>query len=80
MLPAPPKYSLDRDGFEEKSETHTSCIDGEKDGPGNNGTDQADGEENLEKAQEEVVVERRVHQDVVIIKTAVVLDPSKLGI
>jgi len=58
----------------------TRRVDWEKDGPSNNGTNQTNGKEDLEETQEEVVVERRVHQNVVIVKTAEVFDPSKLGI
>jgi hypothetical protein len=58
----------------------TSGVDGEKNGPCNDGTNKADGEENLEETQEEVVVQRRVHQDVVIVETTEVGDPSKLGV
>lgn len=55
----------------------TSSVDGEKDGPSKDSTTEADGEHNFEEAQEEVVVQRRVHQDVVIVETTEILDPSK---
>jgi hypothetical protein len=58
----------------------TSGVDGEENGPCDDGTNQADGEEDLEETQEEIVVQRRVHQDVVIVETTVVGDPSKLGV
>ena len=48
----------------------TSSIDGEKYGPGNDGTNQTDGEEDFEHAQEKIVVERRMHQDMVIAETS----------
>ena len=63
-----------------KCKSLTSCIDGEKNRPSDDSTNQADCEENLEETQEEVVVQGRVHQDVVIVETTVVLDPSELGL
>lgn len=58
----------------------TSCVDGEKNRPSDDSTNQADCEENLEETQEEIIIQGRVHQDVVIVETTVVLDPSKLGL
>jgi hypothetical protein len=58
----------------------TSGVDGEENRPSDDSTDQADGEEDLEETQEEIVVQRRVHQDVVIVKTTEVADPSELGV
>jgi hypothetical protein len=63
-----------------EEESLTSCVDGEENRPSNESTNETDGEENLEKTQEKVVVQRGVHQDVVIVETTEVANPSKLGV
>ena len=60
--------------------TLTSSIDGEKNGPGNDRANQTDAKKNLEHAQEKIVVERRVHQNMIIAKTTESRYPTKFRI
>ena len=80
VFPAPPKNALDREKNTELYNILTRGINREKDGPSHDRTNQADSEEDLEKAQEKIVVQGRVHQDVIIIETTEVFDPSKLRV
>lgn len=58
----------------------TSSIDGEKNGPGNDRANQTDAKENLEHAQEKIVVKRRVHQNMIIAETTETRYPTKFRI
>lgn len=60
-------------------ETHqlTCGIDGEENRPGDDGSNQANGRQDLEEPQEEVVVERVVIEHILVLDAAIILDPAE---